>query len=249
MNAVILAGGIGLRLGLEKPKCLLQVGRETLLYRHIINLWRMGISDVFVIYGSTGKNEVFEELDKFRSQPIVNIVRIHNPGYSLGSITGFAIGLSQVMGKGEPTIFINADTFAEDYLYDLAINQGRDTNYMLLFYDSSKKEGKDSYIVGVYPYGARNIRLGRVDTVDTYCGRSLGWYVLSVDAMKDISKLIASKGYLEQDEITEDYEIVFDHVMKDEPAEAIDITGRKWVDINYPENLMLAITMEASFRL
>ena len=43
MKAVLLAAGVGRRLGHDRPKALLEVGGRTLLSRHVENLAAAGI--------------------------------------------------------------------------------------------------------------------------------------------------------------------------------------------------------------
>ena len=57
MKAVILAAGMGTRLGEHangNPKCLLDVGGSTLLERSLTNLRKGGITDVVIIHGFRG---------------------------------------------------------------------------------------------------------------------------------------------------------------------------------------------------
>ena len=58
MKAVILAAGIGKRLGEHskgKPKCLLEVGGSTLLERSLTNLRKGGLKAVVIILGVRGE--------------------------------------------------------------------------------------------------------------------------------------------------------------------------------------------------
>ncbi len=61
MKAVILAAGMGTRLGEHangNPKCLLEVGGSTLLERSLTNLSKGGITDVVIILGFRGDSIV-----------------------------------------------------------------------------------------------------------------------------------------------------------------------------------------------
>ncbi|MCA1852119.1 MAG: NTP transferase domain-containing protein, partial [Beggiatoa sp.] len=50
-RAVILAAGVGRRLGIDHPKCLLRIGGRTLLDRHLDHLGRLGVDEVVLVLG------------------------------------------------------------------------------------------------------------------------------------------------------------------------------------------------------
>jgi bifunctional UDP-N-acetylglucosamine pyrophosphorylase/glucosamine-1-phosphate N-acetyltransferase len=55
VKAIILAGGLGKRLGLDIPKCLVKVGEKSLI-KHIIDKLRLiGIKEIAVVIGHKGK--------------------------------------------------------------------------------------------------------------------------------------------------------------------------------------------------
>ncbi len=246
MKAVILAGGEGTRLGMKVPKCLVQVGEETLLHRHLRNLSRLGIDDVTVVYGSLGKDEIFRELDRFDIG--LSISRLYSPTSAEGSLGSFAIGLSQVIDSDENVVFMNSNMFVEEHLYDVIVEEGEDTKWVHLFYDCGKKTNKEAYMAGGMPYGAVGLQLGKVALDITYWGESLGWYVMTSDAMKGISKIIAREKYLEQSKMTIDYEVVINSLIREEPSEFLDICSYDWINIIYPQDLVKAILLEEQFR-
>ena len=54
MKAIILAAGVGKRLGPaaeNKPKCLLKFGGRSLLQRHLYNLMSLSVSEIVIVYG------------------------------------------------------------------------------------------------------------------------------------------------------------------------------------------------------
>lgn len=51
MRAIILAAGLGSRLGGDVPKCLVEVGGRPLLHHQIENLRAVGVTDVTVVVG------------------------------------------------------------------------------------------------------------------------------------------------------------------------------------------------------
>lgn len=73
-NVVISAAGMGTRLGLDKPKCLVKINGKTLLQRQLEQT--KDFETVIVVVGFK-ENEVIEEAQKYRP----DIVIVRNPDY------------------------------------------------------------------------------------------------------------------------------------------------------------------------
>ena len=81
MKAVILAAGMGVRLGKHaqgNPKCLLEVGGSTLLERSLTNLSKGGIAEVVIVLGFRG--EAIKALIGERYQDL-DVTYVENPDY------------------------------------------------------------------------------------------------------------------------------------------------------------------------
>ena len=86
MKAIILAAGIGKRLGKisgGRPKCLLEFDGISLLHRHIAVLTELGISEILVVTGFC-EDEIIAELGKLTVNTIVKTE--FNPDYESGSV-------------------------------------------------------------------------------------------------------------------------------------------------------------------
>ena len=74
-SVVISAAGMGTRLGLDKPKCLVEINGRTLLQRQLEQTKEF--ETVIVVVGFKEK-EVIEEAQKYRS----DVVIVRNPDYA-----------------------------------------------------------------------------------------------------------------------------------------------------------------------
>ncbi|MEQ8937506.1 MAG: NTP transferase domain-containing protein, partial [Gammaproteobacteria bacterium] len=84
MQAIILAAGIGNRLGDEagnKPKSMLEFNGKSLLQRHVELLKRNGVNQVNLVVGYQSEL-IIEHLEDSSS----DIRFIHNPRYTEGSL-------------------------------------------------------------------------------------------------------------------------------------------------------------------
>ena len=117
-NAVILAAGVGKRLGArDLPKCLVEVGGRTLMERHLENLVAAGINRVVVVVGHGGKKIRKRFADQ---QADLEIQYVENPDYRKGSIISLLLGLAS-MPENESCIWMDADVlYPGKMLLDLA---------------------------------------------------------------------------------------------------------------------------------
>ena len=138
MKAIILAAGIGRRLNnINLPKCLLKVGDETLIERHIRILKCCGISDITTVIGSEGdcwsKNNV-ENISKYESNVVINKFNLtYNRLYS------FYCGISSL--DESSLIVIDGDLFFDEKLISEIINH-RKQNLLLARYHESRFNNK-----------------------------------------------------------------------------------------------------------
>ena len=77
-NAVICAAGLGSRLGLNVPKCLVPIGSEKLIY-YLLQLVK-DIENVHIVVGYK-EEEVIKYVRSIRN----NVVFVRNPNYNTTS--------------------------------------------------------------------------------------------------------------------------------------------------------------------
>ena len=89
MKAIILAAGVGKRLGAAAdglPKCLIHIGGKSLLARHLENFTSLGIRQVTIVVGYE-QETIRQTVDALDFPGTVHFVV--NPQYTRGSITSF----------------------------------------------------------------------------------------------------------------------------------------------------------------
>ncbi|MDA0823486.1 MAG: NTP transferase domain-containing protein [Proteobacteria bacterium] len=115
MRAIILAAGVGRRLGEhgDNPKCLLEFGGRSLLERHIANLEACNISDITLCVGY--RRALIESAVRDLGHAAVRTTV--NDEYELGSIVSLW-ATRDVLRSGEDIVLMDADV-----LYATAIIQ------------------------------------------------------------------------------------------------------------------------------
>jgi choline kinase len=108
-SAIILAAGVGHRLGHAAPKVLLKFGGKTLLARHLAVLHANGVRDIAITVGHR-PDLIRAELSRLGALHSVTLVE--NPRYREGSVVSLAAQRAQLMA-GKPVLLMDGDV-----LYD-----------------------------------------------------------------------------------------------------------------------------------
>jgi 2-aminoethylphosphonate-pyruvate transaminase len=108
-SAVILAAGVGRRLGNADPKVLLEFGGKSLLERHLAALHANGVSDIAITVGHRS-DLIRAELSRLGALDRVAVVE--NPRYREGSVVSLAVQFAH-LAAGKPVLLMDGDV-----LYD-----------------------------------------------------------------------------------------------------------------------------------
>jgi len=108
-SAIILAAGVGRRLGRAVPKVLLDFGGKSLLERHLTALHANNVRDVAITVGHR-PDLIRSELT--RLGVLDSVALIENPRYREGSVVSLAVQCAQLVA-GKPVLLMDGDV-----LYD-----------------------------------------------------------------------------------------------------------------------------------
>ena len=240
MKAIILAAGRGERLGdaaAGRPKCLLRFGEKTLLQRHIEILNRQAIDRIIIVTGYRHE-QIETALAQIKSRtPVQTAV---NPDYELGSIVSLHCA-REFLADGTDTVLMDADVLYDpDILGRLFDTQSG--NCFLLDRDFEPGDEPVKLCVsGAVPVEFRKIP-DRAISWD-YQGESVGFF--RFDAA--MSARLAGKAgeYLHTGRSREPYEEAIRDLLRETPElfRFEDITGRAWIEIDFPADVALATEM------
>ncbi len=234
MKAIILAAGVGARLGEisgGRPKSLLSFEGRSLLRRHIDNLDKLGINEILVVTGFQ-RQEIEAELTTAAGS--ARITFAHNGQYTEGSVISLYCA-ADVLCSGEEMILMDADVlYHPDILARLC--RSRHDNCFLL--DRDFIPGDEP--VKICVSGNEMIEFRK--QVDSqlqydYQGESVGFFRFS----GDVGKAIAArcKIYIDEGRTEEPYEEILRDLLLAQPADFgfEDITGLAWIEIDFPEDV------------
>ena len=108
-SAILLAAGVGRRLGNAAPKVLLEFGGRSLLERHLAALGSNGVRDIAVTVGHRS-DLIRAELSRIGA--LEHVALVENPRYREGSVVSLAAQRAQ-LAAGRPVLLMDGDV-----LYD-----------------------------------------------------------------------------------------------------------------------------------
>ena len=208
MKAILLAAGVGRRLGSDLPKALLEVGGRTLLDRHLDTLAAQGL-DALVVTG-------------FCADRFAHLATVHNPEFRRGSVLSLKAGLDAI---DEDAVVMDADV-----LYDPSILADVCALERGFALDPRTDQGDEEMMLGVRGGKVRAIRRGRLDGFDLV-GEGVGFFKL------DRASLPALRAAIDASDPEGDYEAALDLFLGEHGADYVLVGDRPWVEIDFPEDV------------
>ena len=212
MRAVLLAAGVGRRLGNDKPKALLEIGGRTLLARHLENLAAFDVPVRLV----TG----FMAPELLEHAPGVG--HRHNPEYRRGSLLSLSAGLE---GLDEDVVVMDADVLYDPTILGdvIALERG-------FAIDPRTDPGDEEMMIGVQDGVVRAIRRGRLPGYDLV-GEGVGFVKI------DRASLPLLREAIDRADAEGDYEAALDDFVSEHGAGYVEVAGRPWTEIDFAEDV------------
>jgi choline kinase len=230
MKAVMLAAGIGVRLGPavmeHPPKVLLRFGGKSLLQRHIEILRRQGVEELVLGVGYR-QEEIEQEIADLCAEDFVRTV--FNEDYDQGSIVTLWT-LRDELCCGEPVLLMDADVLYDEGLVRRLVNS-RHQNCLLL--DRDFTPGDEPVKLCIRDGEIVEFRKWLSAEFD-FCGESVGLFKLSAPVAAEI--IAQTRLYLMQDRRQDPYEEAIRDVLLTSPRRTFsfeDITGMAWIEIDF----------------
>ena len=228
MRAVILAAGVGRRLGAGEPKVLLRFGGRTLLERHLAVLAALGVGDVTIGIG----HQALAIESTLASLGQTDASTIYNPDYEQGSILTLWC-VREALAAGGPVLLMDGDV-----LYDRRVLEPLvETNHAdCLLVDRAYEPGEEPVKVGVRD--GVPVDFGKtIDPAVEALGESVGFFRLGEGMAK---ALVETAGrMIEAGGRERPMEDAVAAVLRaaSPPFGFEDVTGLPWIEIDFPEDV------------
>ena len=232
MKAVILAAGVGRRLGgSDFPKCLLRFGEKTLLQRHLELLKQCGINKTTVVVGYR-KETIQTEINNLEMGDFADT--IFNPDFEQGSVLSLWSARNQ-MTYGNDIILMDADV-----LYGLPLlSQLVKTKYASSFLMDKNFEPGDEPVKLCTRDGKIVEFRKKVEVDFDTCGESVGFFKFSSETAQKLIE--TTESFIPNRE--ECYEEPLRELALNSPTGTFgieDITGMPWTEIDFHEDIRKA---------
>lgn len=234
MKAIILAAGVGRRLGVEHPKCLLEFNGRSLLQRHLDLLKSLGVEDVVVGVGHLA-DQVIEAIDQYGHSDFTRT--IHNPRYEQGSIISLWT-LREELAYGGDILLMDADVLYDQKMLVRLIEADHENSFLL---DRGFEEGDEPVKLCVRDGLLIEFRKQLAEDLEfDFYGESVGFFRFGSKMAKRLAE--RTEAYLAKELFEEHYEEALRDLMLESPEDFgfEDVTGIPWVEIDFPEDIARA---------
>jgi len=237
MKAIILAAGVGRRLGdgpEHRPKALLRFGSCTLLERHLAILRAFDIVDIGITVGYRA-DLVAEEVDRLGLAGEVRL--IENPHYREGSVVSLWAA-RDILQSGEPVVLMDADVLYDPRLMSRLLGS-KIANCLLL--DRDIESGEEP--VKICVRGDRIVDFHKRPQHDyDWRGESVGFFRFSPGPALELARRVVDYVGSAEQRLMEYEEPIRDMLLESTSHEFgfEDITDLPWIEIDFPEDVRCA---------
>ena len=230
-KAVILAAGIGRRLGGDAPgehlpKALLEFGGRSLLARHVGFLSDCGVTDISVVVGyqaDTVRREL-ESIPNGRS-----VATIENPDFRNGSVVSLAAA-ETVLHAGRPVVLMDADVLYDRRMLARLVGSAK-PNCLLL--DRAIEPGDEP--VKLCISGGRIVDFHKKPQIShEWHGESVGFFRFSPTAAGELGQ--RARGYVKAGRPQLEYEEAIRDMILANPPDTFgyeDVSDLPWIEIDF----------------
>jgi len=237
MRAIILAAGLGWRLGggeEQPPKCLLRFDGASLIERHLHALVALGVRELHL---GVGYRAADIEAEIARLRPPIPVHLVYNPDYREGNVVTLHT-LREAMLAGQDLLLMDADVL---YHADLLrrLTQSAHPNCFLL--DRDYEAGDEP--VKLCVAGGRLVEFGKLIPEQLRfetSGESVGFFKLSAAMAARLAARAAH--YVASGRRDAFYEDALRDLLLHSPDEFgfEDITGIPWIEIDFQADVQRA---------
>lgn len=230
MRAVILAAGIGNRLGeagRQQPKCLLRFGGETLLSRMIRDLAALDLEPVLVV-------GFLAELVRAEVQvacPGVRVRFVHNPAYRAGNLLSAWEAREHLVG---PVLLMDADVLYHPEILRRLVASPHANCFLL---DRHFEAGEEPTHVAVDGGRVTDFRRNIREPHEAV-GESVGFFKMSEAAAADLVRTMGR--FVARGSRGASYDDALRELLPRHRFGAEDVTGLPWIEIDFPEDVAAA---------
>ena len=232
VSAIILAAGVGRRLGNSAPKVLLDFGGKTLLARHIAALHAHGVHDIAITVGHR-PDLIRDELARIGA--LDGVALIENPRYREGSIVSLAVQRGRLTA-GATVLLMDGDVLYDSRMIARLLAA---TPENVLLFDEAIEPGDEP--VKICLNGRTIVDFAKLpDHPHERHGESVGFFRFSPGMAAALAE--RASAYVRAGRAGAEYEAALRELILAEPARFgyEDISDLPWTEIDFEADVARA---------
>jgi choline kinase len=237
MRAVLLAAGRGRRLGLEGPKCLLEIAGRSLLSRHLSHLEAAGVTALTIVSGHARElleDEVRRDLDARAAAgaPLrLDVELLFNERFERGSLVSLHCAFDRL---GEGGLWMDADVMYPTDLLRRLVSSPQASCALL---DGRSEEQGEEMMLGVENGRLRRIAR-RVGEGWDLVGESVGFFKISAADATVLARVLDAEVAAER--LDQEHEDGLDKALPELAFGIERVDDLAWTEIDFPEDVARA---------
>jgi choline kinase len=231
-RAIILAAGVGRRLGNAAPKVLLDFEGKTLLERHLAALHANGIGDIAVTVGHR-PDLIRAELSRLGA--LDRVVLVENPRYREGSVVSLAVQRPQ-LAAGRPVLLMDGDVLYDSRMIARLLQAAPEN---VLLFDQAIEPGDEP--VKICLRGDVIVDFAKLpEHAHDRHGESVGFFRFSASMAAALAE--RATAYVEGGRAGAEYEAAIRDLILAHPKRygCEDISGLPWTEIDFEADVVRA---------
>lgn len=232
MKAIILAAGVGKRLGefiKDVPKCLIKFNGKSLLRRLIDDLALYGVTDIVIVVGHQ-KEKIFAELQDLDKK--INTKYIVNENYKIGSIVSLWKARSEL---NDDVIIMDADVLCDKKLIEKLIVSPEKSCFLI---DRDFIDTGEEQKLGIKNGRVFTITKGQLKEPFDLVGESIGFLKLSGNDSAILAEELSAA--IEKGIDNCEHEEIYDKMFSRCNVGYESVDGLPWIEIDFPEDVKKA---------
>ena len=232
MKAVILAAGVGKRLGVvtgNRPKCLLEVGGRSLLVRYLDALLDAGIKSAVLVVGH--RQELIRQAvgDAYRGLSLRYIV---NDQYRRGSL--YSLWLARATFDDD-LLIMDADVLCPASFMTRLVNSPH-PNAVLI--DETVRQDSEERMAVIAGRRVMALTKQRPAQPSELLGEGVGF--LKVTRRDSEAMVAAMEPFVARGELDMEYEDTWEAFFRAVPVGYEEVGGQPWIEIDFPGDVARA---------
>lgn len=228
MKVIMLAAGVGKRMSAVTdriPKCLIKIGENTLLERHLEIISRLGIKDIVFVVGHF-KEKIKEIVEQDKNG--FNIKYIENEQYTKGSILSLWYARNEL---NDDVLIMDADVLYHDKLLKMLAESGNKNCFLL---DKSSEYAGEEMMLFVKD--TKVIGISKVLSYDCdFKGEGVGFFKLAADDCHKLKNILEE--YEQAGKVNVEYEDTLHDLLSQCSAGFESVDDLPWIEIDFEEDI------------